>query len=490
MSERLGCPSRPWLWERAAEDPHKTALLFEGQRFSFAELAESASLTAGRLRALGAGSGDRVLVLLRAGPRYVELLHAIQALGAVAVLLNTRLSIDELRILAAKARPSLLVYDRACGDDAFAIAASQPRLAAVEIDTELGTSPASSLVIPPRLDESRPCCVIFSSGTSGTAKGVVLTNANHRGSAAASSANLGVYDNDLWLNSLPLYHVSGLSIVFRAVLDGVPMLLHPRFHASAVNHAIDAQGVTLLSLVPAMLDAIVSARGGRPVEGPLRAVLLGGSSVSPALFARGLSLGLPLLPTYGLTETSSQVATASPTTGSGEPASVGRALPGYELRIDDPDPNGRGEILIRGPGVMSGYLDDDAETDLALRDGWLRTGDIGLLDTEGCLRIDDRRTDLIVCGGENVYPAEVERVLEAHPSLKEAGVFGVTDAQWGHVVAAKVVIREDSHCDRDELEAWCRSRLAAYKVPRTIEFVDSLPRSGSGKLLRRLLRDH
>jgi O-succinylbenzoic acid--CoA ligase len=337
--------------------------------------------------------------------------------------------------------------------------------------------------------------VIFTSGTTGAPRGACLTYGNFLWSAWASSMHLGGRAGERWLACLPWCHVGGLSILMRSVLCGGSVLVHDRFDPEALNASLDADGVTGVSLVPTMLKRLLDARGKRTAPAPLGAVLLGGAAASGELVERAWKLGFPVLPTYGLTEACSQVATLA----RGEsgragwvPGSVGRPLFGIEVRIADAEGRTKpaeeaGEIWIRGPTVMKRYLDDPEANACTLRDGWLRSGDVGVLGGHGELRVLDRRSDLVVSGGENVYPAEVESVLLDHPDVEEVGVAAVTDADLGQRVEAWVVVRSGRARDPAALRAFCRTRLAGYKVPRTVHVVTALPRNSLGKLLRRKL---
>jgi len=336
--------------------------------------------------------------------------------------------------------------------------------------------------------------ICFTSGTSGTPRGVLLTHGNLYASARASATNLGVLERDLWLACLPLHHVGGLSILTRSAFYGTAALLHDGFDADAVSEAVDRGGVTLLSLVPLMLERLLRARGGRPCPATLRAVLVGGGPCPVALLEEAAALSLRALPTYGLTEATSQVATLPPGEWPAGLAASGRALPGIDLEIRDADgrpvgPEREGEIHLRGPVVMSGYLDDRRAGRDSLRDGWLETGDVGAWDRDGRLVVLDRRTDRIVAGGESISPAEVEGVLAGHPSVAEACVVGLPSGAWGHEVAAAVVLRAGAVLTLDELRSFAASRLSGIKLPRRLRVVPSLPRSPSGKLLRRVVRD-
>jgi O-succinylbenzoic acid--CoA ligase len=298
--------------------------------------------------------------------------------------------------------------------------------------------------------------IIHTSGTTGEPKRVELTYANHAASAAASADALGVEPDDRWLCPLPLHHVGGLGVLIRCAINRTTAVLHERFDVERVKRVLEAGEVTLASLVPTMLVRLREA-GLRRAPG-LRAIALGGGPIPAALLEWAAEVGIPVVPVYGMTETCSQIVAGSP----------GRPLAGVELEI-----GAGGEILVRGPMVAPGSLGAD---------GWLHTGDLGRLDSDGLLHFEGRVKELIVTGGENVAPLEVEQALLAHPAVADAGVAGRPDLEWGEAITAFVVLR--SPAAADELRAWCRERLAAHKVPKRIEVVAALPRNATGKLQR------
>ena len=476
----------PWLWERARREPNKLALLCEGVTLSFAELEQRAELATARLAGLGVRAGDRVALVMDSSVRTVELIHAAQRIGAALVPINTRLAPAEIAALLRVARPRILVYDLRYRDTVESLGGAAPRL--VEAHAEFDALEADALPAIAPVSAEAVHTIIFTSGTTGTPKGAMLTNGNHFASAIASRANLGAEPSDVWLDMLPLYHVGGLSIILRSAIDGASVVLERGFDARRANSAIRTHAATLVSVVATMLTRVLDDNGDRRYPATLRCVLTGGGPVATALVERALRLGVPVAPTYGLTETASQVVTALPEEAPVRPASCGRPLPGVSIKIANADAAGRGEVLVRAPAVMAGYLDDEGATRAAIRDGWLYTGDIGHFDEAGYLYIDDRRSDLIVTGGENVYPAEVEAVLLAHSMVAEAGVYGCADPLWGHRVEAAVVLRDSASVGDGELRQWCSVRLAGFKVPRTIRFADALPRTASGKVRRAMLR--
>ena len=319
--------------------------------------------------------------------------------------------------------------------------------------------------------------IIYTSGTTGRPKGAILTYANHWWSAVASALNLGLLPDDRWLVCLPMFHVGGLSILLRSVVCGMTVVVHERFEPALVNRAIDEQGVTIVSVVGAMLDRMLLERGERPYPPTLRCVLLGGGPAPLPLLERAIRARAPVVQTYGLTETASQVVTLAPEDAVRKLGSAGKPLMGSQILIA-----ADGEIWVRGPTVSPGYLHQPP------RHGWLRTGDLGYVDEDGYLYVLDRRDDLIISGGENIYPAEVEAALVAHPAVKEAGVIGLPDREWGQTVGAVVALEPGHTATAAELIGFCRQRLAGYKVPRRVEFRHQLPRNAGGKLLRRELQ--
>lgn len=335
--------------------------------------------------------------------------------------------------------------------------------------------------------------IIYTSGTTGKPKGAQLTFGNHWWSAVSSCLNLGLVPGDRWLACLPLFHVGGLSILLRSVIYGMPVVLHRRFDAAAANRAIDEQGVTIVSVVAAMLARMLEERGDRPYPPHLRAVLLGGGPAPRPLLEKAAALGMPVLQTYGLTEAASQVCTLAPQDALRKLGSAGKPLFATRVRIvrdgRPVSPGEVGEIQVAGPTVTPGYWNRPDATAEALADGWLHTGDLGYMDDEGYLYVVDRREDLIISGGENVYPAEIEAVLLQHCSVLEAAVVGVPDERWGQVPVAFVALRPGFSCSEEELQAFCRERLAGYKVPARVTFVPELPKGASGKTLRRVLRE-
>jgi len=482
----------PWLPARARISAAQPALEIADEVISFSELHGRARGAAERLRASGVGPGDVVAALLGNGAPFVEVLHAAALSGATLLPLNIRLTPPELAYQLRKASARVLVHGSgALAERAHAAAAEVPGIRTVEtVDARCAfAATPEGRGFEPAAEDS-PLAILFTSGTSGSPKGAELTYGNFLWSALASAVHLGVDPRDRWLACMPLFHVGGLSILLRGVLYGNTVVVHERFDPAAANRAFDRDGITCTSLVSSMLARILEDRGDRPAPPQLRCVLLGGGPAPASLIERARELGFPIAPTYGLTEATSQVATCAP--GDAVPGAGLRPLFGTEVRIADGEDRDvadgePGELLVRGPTVMRGYVGRRAETAEALRGGWLHTGDVAVRAGDGALRILERRSDLIVSGGENVYPSEVEGVLLEHPAVAEAAVAAVTDADYGQRPAAWLVFRPGVAPDEEQLRAFCRDRLAGYKVPVAFRGVAALPRNAAGKLLRREL---
>jgi O-succinylbenzoic acid--CoA ligase len=497
-----------WLARQATLSPGKLALIAGEVRWTFAELESRARKLAQELARLGVGTGDRVAVLCQNGAHLVTLIHALMKRGAVLVPFNVRLSVSELAWQVQDVKPHLFFYDAAHERKAAGLLERFSDLKAVQLEQVLEGRPLLRQTghrdhsgarhseceshILEHLDRNQVHCIIYTSGTTGKPKGAMLTYGNHWWSATGSALNLGNLPDDRWLACVPLFHVSGLSILMRSVILGIPMVLLPGFDPDEVNRVIEEEKVTIISVVSNMLRRMLEAQGNRPYPSHLRCVLLGGGPAPRTLLEACAERGIPVVQTYGMTETASQVVTLPPHEALRKLGSAGKPLFPVELRIasdgEETAPGEVGEILIRGPNVTAGYFGRPEETAKAIRDGWLHTGDLGYLDDEGFLYVLDRRHDLIISGGENVYPAEVEAVLSAHPHIVEAGVVGVPDEQWGQVPVAVVRVRDGVELDEQAVIAFCRERLASYKVPRKICRTEQLPYNASGKLVRHQLR--
>ena len=444
-----------WLPRAAASRPEHIALRTPRGDWSYARLHAAARAGAAELAARGAARGERVAIALPAGLELAQALHACLLLGAVAVPVDLRLSAAERAHIA----------------DGAAVRVEEP-LAQGQAPAAI---PDAALELPAtcthELDAT--AVVIHTSGTTAAPRPVELTYGNLLWSALGSAVALGLDPDERWLCALPLSHVGGLSILLRSAIYATTAVVHERFESDRVLDALQAGEATLVSLVATTLARLLDAGLHDPPS--LRCALTGGGPVPAALLARAHAAAVPVSLTYGLTESCSQ-ATTTPVAAIGDaPSSAGPPLFCTRLRIA-----GDGEILLAGPTIAPASVSSD---------GWLHTGDLGELDARGSLRVTGRKADTIVSGGENVAPAEVEAVLEAHPHVLEAAVLGREDPRWGEAVTAIVVARAGAELDVEELRAHCAVALAPYKVPKQIVAArEPLPRTRSGKLLRRELR--
>lgn len=482
-----------WLTKRASLTPERVALVCGGEEWTFRSLEEEAQETARRLAGMGVRKGVRVAFLMGNGLYTVTLIHAVTSLGAVVVPLNTRLAPREIAWQVEDAGAKVLVYDTDHREKAAsAREAGFGTAGTVPVSWEdLIRLPEAETKLAPRISLNDLHTIMYTSGTTGRPKGVMLTWGNHWWSAAASALNLGLDPRDRWLAAVPLFHMSGLSILMRSLIYGMTAVIHPAFDPVAANRGIQEEGVTIVSVVGTMLDRMLEDLGEKSYPNHFRCMLLGGGPAPKPLLERCKEKKVPVFQTYGMTETASQIVTLAPEDSLRKLGSAGKPLFPSELRIvkegREVPPGEAGEITVRGPNVTRGYWKREEATVEAIREGWLHTGDLGVLDEEGFLYVLDRRSDLIISGGENVYPAEVEAVLTVHPAVAEAGVTGVASEVWGQVPMGFVRLKPGKAVGEEQLIQHCRERLARYKVPVEIHFVQDLPKNASNKLLRREL---
>jgi O-succinylbenzoic acid--CoA ligase len=436
-----------WLSQRSQSCPDRTALVADGAQMTYAELEAEATWVARRLAAHGVRRGSIAALTMHPRREQVVLMHALMKVGAALLPLGPRLTAEEREAIVAAEEPIIDL------DDAGQL-----------------TQTEADMPLLGEHDMDDVCCRVLTSGSTGAPKTIALSYGNFLWNAVGSGFNLGVLPEDRWLCCVPLSHIAGLGIVMRSVIYGTTAVLHDGFDVDRVGEALEGGGITIVSLVTTMLTRLLDA--GVDLSGP-RAILVGGGPVSEEPLAEALAKGATVVQTYGLTETCSQVTTLTPADARRKLGSAGRPLLTTHLRIRD------GEILIQGPTVAPGCADAD---------GWLHTGDLGHIDEEGFLYVRDRIDDMIVSGGENVIPAEVEEVLLRHPEVAEVAVIGREDPEWQQAVTAVVVLENGSTATPDELRRHCADSLAGFKVPKRYELASALPRTPSGKLMRRALR--
>ena len=475
---------------RAARHPESVALSVQGRQTSFAELDEGSSrLAAGLVEKLGVHPGDRVAILDKNSDRYLELIFAVAKAGGVMVPVNWRLKPGEVAKVAADAEPRTLVV----GDE-FAESATEVACPVLSFD-ELPRGEAD-----PGRDgaEHEVAWQLYTSGTTGLPKGARLTHANVFSMIASLGLELPeMVEGTASLVLSPLYHIGGCGWALLALTRGARCVVVREVVPEQLLATLVEEQVATGMIVPAVLLSLTQLEGVDVCDfAALRNVCYGASPISQSLLEASINIfGCRFTQLYGLTETTGAItALRHEDHQGGRLLSCGRAMFGGEVRIVDGDdrllPAGQvGEIVYRGPNLMEGYWRRPEDTAQALRGGWFHTGDAGSADGDGFLYIRDRIKDMIVSGGENVYPAEVESVLSGHPAVADVAVIGVPDERWGETVKALVVRRPGAGLGGEELVEWARSRLAGYKRPRLVDFVAAIPRNPSGKILKHELRE-
>jgi long-chain acyl-CoA synthetase len=480
-------------WHHAAERPAAVALRAGETEWSYERLRDGAARLAGGLAAAGIEPGDRILLVAPSVPEFVVAYLGIHAAGAVAVTPNVMSTVPELEYVAVDAGCSLVIAwheaDAAAARVAEALGLPFHRLEA-NLDGDLDGTPVGR---PHDRSPGETAVILYTSGTTGAPKGAQITEGNLRACAEEFRQVLELSGEDRFGTALPLFHIFGQAVVLgSALLAGASVSLQARFDPAALIDLVRRDRVTLLAGVPTMYSAMV---GAAPDAGPadfasLRLAASGGASLPGEIIRRfEARFDCAILEGYGLTE-STGAATFNGLHRERKVGSVGIALPGTEVRIAADD--GRalatgeiGEVLVKGPMVMKGYWNRPEATAQTLRDGWLKTGDLGRQDADGDIEIVDRLKEMIVRGGYNVYPREVEEVLYRHPGIAEAAVVGVPDEHLGEEVGAAIVPRPGAALEPDMIRLWAKERLSAYKVPHLLAFVEELPKGATGKVLKR-----
>jgi long-chain acyl-CoA synthetase len=491
----------------AGRFPHRPALVFRDRRLSYSGLQETARRVGAILRALGVRQGDRVVLMLPNAPEFGVGYFGILSAGATVVPLNPLLKPAEIRYILEDSGaaamvciemtfPLLQAAQHDLGRRVPALVLDAATSSVAEGDVVAGAPPGdlpSAMVLPTPASEDVAAC-LYTSGTTGRSKGAMLTHRNLLSNIQSFREILHVTEADVFLCVLPMFHAFAATVLFLEPLSlGATIVVEPRFGPDLALKAIAEHRVTFFAGVPTTYAVLAGVPRPALDLSAWRLCISGGAPLPPpVLEAFEAKYGVPIYEGYGPTECS-PVLTVNPPLGVRKIGSVGPAIPQVQLRVVDeagaPVPVGEiGEIVARGPNVMKGYLGRPKETAEALRDGWYHTGDLGRVDADGYYYIVDRKTDLILVGGLNVYPREVELALASHPAVTEAAVIGVPDPIRGETPKALVVLRDGQQADPQELIQWCRQRLANYKVPRTITVVPHLPKTATGKILKTELR--
>ncbi len=478
-----------------------------GRRLNFRELNARCNQAAAALRASGVKPGDRVALLLMNSAEFVESFFAVAKIGAVDVPLNWRLVADELEFILKDSGSTVLLYaenfapvvaelqrrgdrtDLRC----WVQVGGKPPDFALGYDAWMGAM-ADAEPEPAGFDDDL-LFIMYTSGTTGLPKGVMHSHRTVMWSVLSVAATADMHYKDRYLTALPLFHVGALTPTMGCIHRGCTQVILKAFDPKLVWELIRDEKINTTLLVPAMLQVMQAAFDPAVHDaGTLRWCLSGAAPVPVALIKAYAQIGVEIHQVYGLTETCGPGCLILGEDALTRAGSTGRAYFHTDVRVIDVDgvdcaPDEAGEVLIRGPHNMIGYWKRPDATAAALRDGWLHTGDIGTMDAEGFVTIRDRMKDMLISGGENIYPAEVESMLLGHPQIADAAVIGLVSPKWGEVPLAVVMVKKGQSLGEAELLAWCKGRLAAFKLPKAAVMVTEIPRNPSGKILKRVLRE-
>jgi long-chain acyl-CoA synthetase len=480
------------VWDYAQSGPERVALRDAGGSWSYRTLRDGARVVGGALLRAGVNAGDRVLFVAPSVPEFVAVHYGIHAAGAIAVTANTMSTTPELEYIGDDAGVKLVI-----GWSGVEVA---PQAAAAKLGVPYwplrhglaGIGAPVPLVEPHPTDDEDTAAILYTSGTTGKPKGVELTHGNLIAGASIFVTVHGLTPEDRLGTALPLFHAYGqVCVMATALRAGSSLSLLPRFDAESMVAMLRRDELTFLAGVPTMWNGMLHASGDSNQSdfASLRIAASGGAAL-PVEVSRAFEdrFGCRILEGYGLTESTAAALFHGPDRPR-KPGSVGVALPGCEVRIRDEQGTELsagevGELYFRGPVVMRRYWNRPEATAEVLQDGWLRTGDLGLVDADGDVRIVGRKKDLVIRGGYNVYPLEVEEVLYQHPDIMEVAVIGIPDDHYGEEVAAVVVLRGGARPDTPALRDWAKERLSAYKVPHLIVYAPELPKGATGKVLK------
>ena len=510
-------PQQPYLSRRqnwnthlarhALMTPNATALRFTGRTITWAQLHERVSALASALHRRGVAAGDRVMILMLNRPEFIETTLAANSLGAIAVPVNFRLTPPELAYLVENCGASVMVTEPLLAPVAAAVRELAPvhSLIVAETPTADGVLGYEDLIAeqgetapPVDVPPDDPALIMYTSGTTGHPKGAVLTHANLAGQTmTALYTNPPDLGHDVGFIGVPLFHIAGIGNVLPAITLGAPTVIYPlgAFNPGELLDALEAERVTGIFLVPAQWQAVCAEQQARPRRLCLRTLSWGAAPASDTLL-RQMSATFPgcnIVAAFGQTEMSPVTCMLLGEDALRKLGSVGKVIPTVAARIIDDNgddvPVGEvGEIVYRAPTLMAGYWNNPKATAEAFAGGWFHSGDLVRSDDEGYIWVVDRKKDMIISGGENVYCAEVENVLAAHPAIVEVAVIGRPDDRWGEVPVAVAAV-SDAALRLADLDEFLDSRLARYKHPKALEIVDALPRNPAGKVLKTELRE-
>ncbi|MFF0559545.1 long-chain fatty acid--CoA ligase [Streptomyces sp. NPDC004266] len=491
-----------WPARRGRRSPRRTALLYEGRAIDYAELHERCTRLAHALRGAGVARGDRVAFLGPNHPAYLETLFATGLLGAVFVPLNARLAVPELLHQLTDSGSAVLVHAGQPAGRTAELAAGAALATVLAVDGGPGVpyeellAASSTEPVDEEVGHEDVCLIMYTSGTTGRSKGAVLTHGNIVWNSLNVLVDTDLAGDEVALVAAPLFHTGALNMsCLPVLLKGGTVLLEASFDAGRALRLIERHRVTCMFGVPTMYDAMAAAPGWADADlTSLRGLLCGGAPVPGRTTRAYLDRGLAFVQGYGMTETAPGALILDRTDSASRAGSAGVPHFFTDVRVllpsgEEAAPGEKGEVVVAGPNVTPGYWNLPEATAAAFRDGGrFRSGDVATVDEDGYVRLVDRLKDMIISGGENIYPAEVEDALLGHPDVAEAAVIGVPDARWGEVGRAVVVTRAGATVTEGELIAHLEGRLARYKIPKSVVLAPDLPRNAAGKLLKAPIR--
>ncbi|MEI3611659.1 o-succinylbenzoate--CoA ligase [Pseudogracilibacillus sp. SO30301A] len=471
-----------WLTKQAELSPNKIAIETDETSLTFSQLQEHSERFARKIASLTITPQAKVAILSTNQLEMIIAIHALTYLQTPMVMLNTRLSNRELTYQIKQAEVELIITTDELRNEKELEHPNQKTYGEINLLSEINVELAK------QIDLSKPCTLMFTSGTTGLPKTVVHTYGNHWWSAVGSMLNLGLTDEDKWLLTLPMFHIGGFSILMKNIIYGMPIYLMGKYNANYLYEVLNEKKITIASLVSLMLRQLIDELGENELPSYIRCILLGGGSVPDPLLKKIEEKKMPLFQSYGMTETSSQIVTISLADAKVKSGSSGKALFPADLRIENPNMDGIGEIWVKGPMVMNGYLNNKKANEESFHEDWFKSGDLGFMDKDGFLYVVDRRSDLIISGGENIYPSEIENVILELDGIVEAAVVGKKDDVWGEIPVA-FVVENEKKTSADKILNHLKNNLASYKVPKEIIYVDTLPKNASNKIMRHKLKE-
>ncbi|ARD47951.1 long-chain-fatty-acid--CoA ligase [Sporosarcina sp. P33] len=504
------------LMYNAKHIPERLAILDEGYSCTYGELANRTAQLKEALKGLGVTKGDKVGIFLLNTFRYVELIYAITAIGAIAVPLNTRLSRRELAYIVGDSEMSVLFFhpeylehipalEQAAKNQLKSIIVSDDETSGYASYEELIADESASELTYDEINEDDIACIFYTGGTTGPATGVMLSHRNQVSNYYHTTTKFNYNEWTNYLHAAPMFHLADCGKTIGVTWGGGTHSFLKTFTVKGFLEAVQTYRPTVISLVPTMINMVMNDPDFTQYDvSSIQKINYGSSAMSPDLIkkVRAAFPGVAFYQSYGMTEASPVLTILEPedhvvsedAKAQRRLSSVGKGIPGVEVRVVDDEGadvavGEIGEVIARGPNIMKGYWNAPEKTANTIKDGWYHSGDMAMMDEDHYVYIVDRKKDMIITGGENVYSIEVENVLSSHPAVLEAAVIGIPDSKWGEAIKAVVVVRDTHELTEAEMIEYSKPLLANYKVPKSVDFMEALPKNGAGKILKRELRE-